>query len=215
MLENLTNKKEISKFVYWLLVDKNFKSESSESCRIRWEVELGIQIEKEVWEKLRMDNYYITLSTNLRYFQFRVYAKKLVTNYHRNKWDKEISPLCEFCKVCTETVLHVLVNCEFVKKLWKAIEKWVSYMYGENVILTEEVIILNNYRSKSDKKLINTIILICKQYIYACKCCKKPIEIMEAIRRVHNMYLLEKQIAREEGKMEYHVRKWKKYINTL
>ena len=52
------------------------------------------------------------------------------------------------------------------------------------------------------KSLINTMILLVKQYIYASRCTRSPISFIGAMCRVHEYYTIEKAIAYKKNKVK-------------
>ena len=146
--------------IYWKMVQQKSPIDSGKTI---WENEFQSKI--ETWENICQCPFTLTPLTELRYFQYRLLSGKLITNYHRSKWDKEISPICKYCdKICT--VMHILLECKVMKKIWKAITKWLKGILQIDVQLNAKTIVLNNYVGQS-KKAINTILLIVKQCIYA------------------------------------------------
>ena len=100
-----------------------------------------------------------------------------------------------------------------MRKFWKSFARWFKYICKLEVELSNSIILLNNY--KGDQSiLINTAILIAKQYLYACSCKVVPIQYCEFVARLHDMYMLEKNIALEENVYQKHVTKWKSYIDN-
>ena len=70
------------------------------------------------------------------------------------------------------------------------------------------VVILNNYKG-SQKDLINTIILIAKQYIYSCTCTEKRLEFTVLYKKILDTFYSELQIALERDNVKAHNKKWK------
>ena len=107
----------------------------------------------------------ITPLTKLCWFQYRLLSGKVVTNNFRAKWDSNTTKLCYYCHSEVETINHLLLECRVIAKLWANLTKWLEYMLGCTIQLTEEIIILNNFSSQFNET-INIMILIAKQYIF-------------------------------------------------
>ena len=69
--------------------------------------------------------------------------------------------------------------------------------------LQAEVVFLNNYKGPQSD-LINTVILITKQHIYATKCLKQQLISMNLTQKIHDMQNLERIVAREGTTTEFH-----------
>ena len=87
-----------------------------------WERELQITISSEEWDQLFISTCKLTRSTKLRYFQYRLLLRKIVTNLLRSKWDATIDNKCNFCKTEMETMVDLFWQCKIVK-LWKTLMK--------------------------------------------------------------------------------------------
>ena len=59
-----------------------------QTCKEIWEADLNITVQN--WERLTLDNWYLTTSTKLRYFQYKVMNRILTTNLRRAKWDDNV-----------------------------------------------------------------------------------------------------------------------------
>ena len=137
-----------------------------------------------------------------------------MTNKTRNYWDKEVSPLCSFCKEQDETITHLMYDCKKTNVLWKALKKWIQYFFEIPIELPVDIVILNNYTGQQ-QQMINTIILVIKQYIYAAKCTGNDISFNMAMSKVHQLYLDETAIAQEQSKMHKNVQKWGEYVRKI
>ena len=151
----------------------------------------------------------------VRFFQYRLLSNKLTTNILRNKWDASVSHLCTFCNEEKEYVDHLLYDCQIVQKIWIAVIKWVKYILKQsNLEINKTVILLGNYKGKNEL-FLNTVTLICKQYIYASKCKKEPLEVMKVLQKIHNIYIIERLIAEKKKSTHKHNKKWEMYIKYV
>ena len=69
----------------------------------------------------------------LQEFQFKVNNHILVTKSFLHKINKVDNDRCTFCGLETETIIHVLFNCNKVKDFWLAMKNWLRIQ--ANVIL--------------------------------------------------------------------------------
>ena len=98
--------------------------------------------------------------------------------------------------------------------LWKALKKWIQYFFEISIELPVDTVILNNYIGKQ-QQMINTIILVIKQYTYAAKCTGNDILFNMAMSKVYQLYLDETAITREQNKMHKNARKWGEYVRKI
>ena len=116
-----------------------------------------------------------------------------------------------FCKEIPETTLHLLFECNQVKRIWSNLEKWFQQILGIKVCFTKELIIYNNYRG-ANRDMINCIILIAKQYVYAPKCLLMPLNFIQMLTKVHEIELIERCIVHQKNKGYRHYKKWARLI---
>ena len=83
LLDEISEKSKVLKWAYALFLRK---IESEDPARTYWNNTLMVEIEENDWEKIRLDNYYATMSTKLRYFQYRLTSNRLTTKIQLFKW---------------------------------------------------------------------------------------------------------------------------------
>ena len=166
-----------------------------------------MELSESKWSQISRYINSITLSTKLRYYQYRLLNKKLVLNIHHAKWDHEVSQMCTFCKERPETTINLLFECNQVRWIWLNLEKWCKQILGIQVHFTKELITYNNYRGAS-RDMINCIILITKQYVYALKCLLTPLNFIQMLTKVHEREFTERCIAHQKNKRYRHHKKW-------
>ena len=198
--------------MYWSLI--NDTDSGLEATRVLWEADLGTELDKDEWAKLYTQTFSYTISTKLRYFQYRVLNRIVTTNVKRSKWDNTVSPKCFFCNDKAETMLHIFYECKVTTKIREALERWLKYFYNITIQLNPEVILLNRYEGKY-KKLINMYILVMKQHIYASKCLQKIPTFMGLTQKINNWYNIERNAAFLKGNMTKFQKKWKHYENHM
>ena len=174
-----------------------------------WENQLGTDVDVDTWQAIRLDVFKITILTKLRWFQFRLLSCKLVTNALVAKWDTGKTPLCTFCREEIENVPHLILKCKKVKTLWKQVCRWLTYVLKLQVQLqlTDTQIVFNNVKGRY-AEVINIVILIVKQYIYASKCLEEELGFRQMYNRIQEYRKVEKIVAFKTGKMLKYVKKW-------
>ena len=107
-----------------------------------------------------------------------------------------------------------MYDCVVVNKLWSQLSRWLDYICGIDMTLSGDVVILNNYKGEN-ALLVNTLILIVKQYIYAQSCMQKPLNFIQCLAKIHRICNLEYMIAKEHNKLPKHNMKWGKYYRNV
>ena len=147
----------------------------------------------------------MTTYTKLRSFQYRLLHHALITNLNLFRWKIVQSPLCTFCDLETEDIIHLLYECPIVKKLWKNIEMWLKNK-NVNINFTLCEIIFNSFH----ENVINLICTIIKQYIYRSRCFKVKPNINETLKIINEIHSIYKNIAIVQNKIKAHEKKWLK-----
>lgn len=195
----------LSKFCYGELL--NGVSVSNEGICAAWQVDLNTQLStKDIalyFKRIRL----ITLCTKLRYFQYRVLCRKITTNVLVSKWDINVLDACSFCANEKETLVHLLFECPFSQKIWKAASKWFKHFYLINPTFSKRIVIFNNYTGRM-ASLVNLFIVIAKFHIYKQKVLGlKPNFSVLAIEVV-KYKTIDKTIAVRKDKIYKYARKW-------
>ena len=118
------------------------------------------------------------------------------------------SPVCTFCQNSEETMLHLLVVCEYAHKLWRLLEKWINYYLKVDLTLTKDQILLNNYTG-ANKKMINFLIIVMKQHIYSAKCFQEIPVFQQYVTKLSKWFHVDRIIALENNTSGNFVKKWK------
>ena len=195
-----------SKIIYWEILSKL----PPQTKRVQWELQLGVEISSMEWKKILTTPASLTQCTKLKAFQYRLTNRILTTNVQRNKWDSTVPFLCTFCNAEPESVVHLLVSCEVVTKVWKLLKKWLNYYCYIEFEISPYVIIFNRYKD-SFPLLVNTIILVTKQYIYARKCLNESPNFNNLIKHIAIYRNLERAFAFKNAQYSKYKTKWSIY----
>ena len=66
------------------------------------------------------------MDTKARMFQYKVLHDILYANKMLFKFEKVTSPLCSFCKLHDETIMHLFYDCLITKRLWNQLKSILS-----------------------------------------------------------------------------------------
>ena len=180
--------------------------------RNKWEIRLQKEIPDKTWKQCFIRTINLTMCTKLRAFQYRQTNWALTTNIDRFRCKLRNDAKCTFCEKHNETVEHLLVRCNIVRqKVWYPLKRWLYYFCFINFEIDEYEIIFNVYKD-SFADMVNMIILIAKQYIYATKCLNNNLSFRELIQRIQMYKTIEEIInAKQNGKNEAKLLKWQMY----
>ena len=198
-----------TRLIYWDLIAKTFRPNAVH--RTCWEVDLNQKIDEKEWCLLFSNFRQEVKPQKLRLLQYRVLTRSLTTNKKCHIWNEAISPLCTFCAKEDETVAHLFLYCENIQELWYKLQRVIRYFINIEVIFTDELILFNNYNGK-EHLLVNLLISIMKQYIYATKCRNKTPMFTAYMSKVSEYYCTEKAYANTVKKCKKLQTKWKNFF---
>ena len=81
----------------------------------------------------------ISRNPNLRAFQFKILNNVLYLNKILFRFVKTPSPLCSFCKLQDETLIHLFSSCNQLISLWIKI-KLLFYEYIQLTLLSSQIV---------------------------------------------------------------------------
>ncbi len=205
-IDAISKMPSICKYIYLDLI--NAKSTTPENAQEKWNMSLGINVTD--WENIYSNIYMSTICTKFRDFQFRLLHRTLVTNKKLVIMKLSTNKKCTFCNIDTETIEHILYECQCCQLIWERLFNLVSQKTGLNIVSTKANVFFgipleNNVPVK---QAINTCLIISKQYIYACRCLNKIPNFHELLERIKFYQLIEYKIASKKDKVNKHNRKW-------
>ena len=192
--------------IYWNMIENQVIV--GNTAFLRWKNELNLEITEENWNDLFPKFRRLVKPTKLQYLQYRILNKALTTNLVRSHWDTGVNAACTFCHDRTETIVHLLVECNYVNRLWSNLEQICKHFLDTSVEFNAELITLNNYEGSS-KELITFMIIALKQYIYSQKCFVKEPKFTEYMSKLSYWCTINRQYAIENQKYKKWTKKWK------
>ena len=157
------------------------------------------------WKQIYLLPRLVTLDSYSRSFQYKILNNVLYLNKKLFTFRKSTSPLCPFCKLSDETVLHLFYECDIVQNLWNELD-----LFFENDFtlfdLTPQAAFLGFLNVNSKLFLIqNHLLSIFKIYIYNSRRSESLI-IKFLIREIMKVKNTEEKISiNNEKKKTYYV----------
>ena len=199
--------KKLAKIVYQYILDDVLVIHNK---YLKWSQEIGPQFCEGICQ-FGLEHLNICKITNItkyRSFQYRFLQRGLVTNVQLSKWGIQPDDRCYFCKQEKETILHLIVECNYAQQMWIQLANYISNHYNiSEVNLQPEAIVLNKI-VKPARHAGNFLCLCTKQYIYSQKCLGKELNFYELSVRFKKLESMEKYIAVKNNKLSVHSKKW-------
>ena len=158
--------------------------------------------------------YRCTKSNKLRDFQFRLLHMAIITNKELIIFGLQVSETCTFCRNSREDTYHLILHCPVSQKVWSLLNSFLQEKTGISIKFSDKEIVLgsNNFPFYH---LYNHIMLITKQYLYACRCLNLLPEFEVLKIKIERERQIEMAIARQKNKMQKCLIKWNPLINNL
>ena len=151
-----------SSMIYEAYINKLFKPPTS---RRYFERIFGVMDEEE-WRNIYTLVAKVTVSTNLRIFQYKILNNILYLNARLFKMHMVDSGLCSLCKSAEESVLHLFLECRISSALWLQVQLWCTGVINLPD-LCPKIIYFGISSGTSDNLVLNNhIILLYKKFRY-------------------------------------------------
>ena len=190
-LKLLCKDKKGSRTLYNIIVGNQDSSPPSQ----KWVNILG-NITQEEWNSYN-DTIKNIKEVKLQEFQFKVNNHILVKKSFLHKINKVDNDRCTFCSLETETIIHVLFNCNKVKEFWLAMKNWLRIQANVILHLTIKNVI---FSKQENNELLNYILLLGKYFIYKTKFLANSIRVENFITYLKRKYQNEKYISKIHNK---------------
>ena len=164
--------------------------------------------------------YACTVDTKLRNFQYKLINKILPTKNLLLKMRVKDNNLCNFCKLCKDSLEHIYYGCEIVQAFWLTVDELICNLVLRDVdgrpprLIDKQIVILGYRGIEVWSKTINFLILFCKHYIHCCYWTNQQPAIDLMLQKLKNYQYIELEIAVHQDKIDYHIEKYK-LLNVL
>ena len=147
---------------YRTLIQKKYQRPYTEKM---WQNRLGVEIESDRWKNIYVENLKILRYKKFSEFKFKILHNTLSSRYILSKWNKNVSPQCEYCGEI-ENMCHMIYTCPRVKQIWQDVSESLKL----NIQLRHIILGLSNHNYVCENKMI-CIVLICHAiYSFWCIC---------------------------------------------
>ena len=130
-----------------------------------------------------------THTVKLQDFQYRLLLNKIFCNDILIYWKKVDSNLCNICYNNKQTITHLMFYCRKIRPIWCRIQALLRRA-GINCTFNAKNVILNKVVENTNDAC-NVITLICKQFIYRCKCQDEILTFKDVVYQIKTYYRIE------------------------
>ena len=173
----------------------------------KWGRELGdLDINDDTLYNSFKKLYAASVSTRVRYFQFKLIHRILGNNEKLFRWGIKSNNMCDLCDNDVETYVHLFCDCPKVKPFWRDVQIWILNETGASVDLSSKEILLGT--PETLPPIYDLFNMIAKMYIYSCKINNSQPSIQGFTNRLMNIKQTEKYIAVKNNKLKQFNEKW-------
>ena len=206
-LGEFRSKSKPCKWVYKELLQLSEKREITKQ-QSKWQDEINDKCIN--WEKTYTEMYSVTNDFELRWFQYRLLQRFLLTNrllYLYKLIDKDE---CPDCPGISETYAHLFWHCHQAQHFWTQVKSF----FGLKGDLNLRVIITGIYswREEHSPRAIALCLLLAKRYLWRSRRAAQSPCIQEFVPILTKYVRTERYVAINEGKVEEFSNMWSKVL---
>lgn len=157
----------------------------------------------------------ITMDSSLQWLQYRILHRILPVCYYLKKIKIKTDDCCRFCGNEIETILHMFVMCEKILPLWRNFSMHIYTTTSNRVGFNITNIILGETPLNVNNKVINFIILCCKQYIFSCLLQSRIPNMCGLLSHLRMKYYIERCVAIHNSKLLIFDNQWLLWKNIF
>ena len=131
-----------------------------------------------------------TVFTKLRDFQYMLLSHNIYLNLQLLKCKIKESKCCNFCNCVKETLTHFLYKCRVTQEIWRKTEQFIlEHVQLRDTLDISCLSIIFNIVYPQPQHILNTIILIVKQYPSGVRCLKLMPKWSDIHSEIYNIHI--------------------------
>ena len=167
------------------------------------------------WKNIYSLAFEVTLDTKLREFQYKLLNLIIFTNEKLYKFKIIESLLCTFCNEEVESLEHLSYLCKISSFFWKELLSWLAVQRNKDLDISFMEILFGKFDISDDSLLVNHVLLLAKFFLYKCKLSNINPSLKVFKAKLKATYTLETYIARKNGILLKHYKKWDCLLSIL
>ena len=109
----------------------------------KWNSDLNVNLDKADFKAEFVKISTASICTNIRAFQYKFIHRIVKTNTFAFAINVTDSPLCSFCRMSDETVIHLFWECRTTRSFWDRVFAFILEKYDININFTMKDVILS------------------------------------------------------------------------
>ena len=173
----------------------------------KWSRDLNKDISLDILKDAFSNIYTLTISSNVRAFQYKLLHRILPNNHLLHIWQLKNSESCSFCGQEGETFIHLFTDCFVVQNFWSDVKDYIERKTGIPYQFDKYDIILL-IKKETVPTVLLSVLLIGKLFIYKSRNVNPNLHIDGFIHYLNQYIKIERDIALKKEKLLEHYRKW-------
>ena len=178
--------------------------------QIRWNETLG-NAEDVDWEYSYKLPFTCKLNANIRYFQYQILHRSLITNRTLYQFQLLDHETCDQCNEI-ETIGHLIYECNPIRNLWTEVLNWLSRRTGKRIEICLENVLMGN---KKYNYCINYVMIVTKNEIYKQRWINRTPSLIEIKYKLKKYMETDIYIGTTTDTLEKTLGKWSPIYNEL
>ena len=168
-----------------ILKDMKYNSLTNIKYQAKYMTLLG-PISEDEWKMIFMTVRLIPVENKMKDLQYKILMRFVATNLLLYKMKKVNSQNFTFCRIAPESISHLFFECFDIKNIWMYVFEKYHSLTSNNMNCNLKLCLLGMYEkedvNKDDWIVVNTLIVLVKAYIMACKYSKDTVCISNLIQ---------------------------------
>ena len=191
---------------YEMLKAREWAKNNTAESEKKWQLELDTTFSVIFWDKIWKLNKFFLCSNKMKWVNLQILRYILPTNYTVNKYNQNQDPSCSFCAKHDERLSTLVWSCSVVREFWNMVGNIVTNYFPETNFGRKEAI-FGDYNSKGNS-IINTIIILAKQFIWTQKFGSKSLGEVEFIIYMRKELSFLQEIKKFKGEFASFYTEW-------
>ena len=179
-----------------------------------WEQVFRREIPNDMWVKIFKITFNTIKDNDFIWMQYRILYRILGTNDYLYKLKIIPDGICNLCKKCPQTILHLFAKCEKVEVFWAELKAYIKSRTSLDIPINDFDIIFGSLSSHSSIPF-NTTYLVAKLYIFRASKSDLHLSLKLFFDYFRSIYLEQEYVAKLESKQDNFVKIWASFNSVF
>lgn len=194
-------------------------SGSDPGIKEKWELEMNIIFEDQIWEQICESGHKLTSSPTWKEFNWKLNVRYFKTPFIISKFDKTKTNLCwRQCGHIGDHT-HVFWDCPKLKFYWEGVRSELAHIFQIYIPWDPLIFVFGalplNFLNKDEMYLLKVLVLVAKKMITISWYNPLPPTISQWKERIRQVYIMEKITAKLNLTLDLFMKRWNPVITYM